>query len=85
MQQPWTLPVKEFALHALVCSISLIVFAIELMCGSVITSMVSHVVTSKFPLRVLTALEYTVVVGNALYMTLVMGRDVVRKLRSLTQ
>lgn len=85
MQQPWTLPIKEFALHALLCSISLVIFAIELVSGSVITSLVSHVVASKFLLRVLTALEYTVVVGNALYMALAVGRDVLRKLRSLMQ
>ena len=85
MQQPWTLSVKEFVRHALLCSAVFLLVAIEAMYGSVINSFASHVIASKFVRYVLTALEYTVVVSNALFAVLWIVPDLLRKLRRLMQ
>jgi hypothetical protein len=85
VQGSWALPIKEFVAHTLVYSIGFVLFATEAVYGSVITSLLSHVIASKLVLYVLTALEYTVVVGNALFVALSMVDDLLRILRRLMQ
>ena len=83
MQQPWAQRINELVQHTLVYSAGFVLVAIEVVYGAVITSLVGHVITSKFVLRILTALEYTMVIANALSLALLMTKDVLRKLRSL--
>jgi hypothetical protein len=83
VQRPWWSSVLEFGQHVLTYSAAFIIFATAIVYGNAITVLVSHIGASKFVLHVLTALEYAIVVCDALFIAFLMIRDVLRNLKGL--
>jgi hypothetical protein len=66
MRGPWWYPVWNIAQHTLVYAASFAFLALSAAYGSAITTLVSHVIASKFVIHVLIFLEYAAVAADAL-------------------
>jgi hypothetical protein len=85
VQRPWWSSAMKFGRHVLTYSVAFIMFATATVYGNAITMLVSHLGASKFALHVLTALEYAIVVCDALFIAFLMIQDVLRNLKGLMQ
>ena len=85
MQHPWWFPVGELTRHVLAYSASFFLFVSATLYGSAISHLVQNSIASKFVLHVVTALEYAIVVCDAIIFMMLMVGDVVRTLRRLMQ
>jgi hypothetical protein len=85
MQHPWWFPVGEITRHVLAYSASFFLFVLATLYGSAISHLVQHFVASKFVLHVVTALEYAIVVCDAIIIMILMVGDVLRTMRRLMQ
>ncbi len=81
MQHQSELSLWELVRHVFVYSTVFGLVSLEAVYGSVVDSLVSHVVTSTFVLHVLAMLEYAIVACNAITVTLALGQDVLRNLK----
>jgi hypothetical protein len=75
------LSIREVARHVCVYSIVFGLIALEAAYGSAVSSLAAHVITSKFILRMLTSMEYTIVAGGAVTVTLGLCCDVLNSLK----
>lgn len=67
----------------LVYSIGFALFAIEAVFGTVVSSLASRFIESRFILQLMTAVEHVIVVVDAVYITARSIRDVWHKLKGL--
>jgi hypothetical protein len=83
MQHPWWFPVGELTRHIVVYSTSFVLFVLATLYGSAISSLVESYIASKFVFHVVLALEYAIVVGDAIVIMGLMVGDVLRSVRKL--
>jgi hypothetical protein len=85
MQHPWWFPVGELTRHLLAYSASFFLFVLATLYGSAISHIVQNSIDSKFVLQVVIALEYAIVVCDAIIILILMVGDVMKTIRRLMQ
>jgi hypothetical protein len=83
MQHPWWSPVEEFTRHILIYSTLLSLFVLAALYGSAINALLESSIASKFVLHVVLALEYAIVVCDAIVIMIYMISDVLKGVRRL--
>ena len=83
MQHPWWSPVEEFTRHILIYSTLLSLFVLAALYGSAINALLENSIASKFVLHVVLALEYAIVVCDAIVIMIYMISDVLKGVRRL--
>ncbi len=85
MQQGASSTLKELVIHTWIYSVAFALFALEAACGSLVSSFATRAIASKFVLRVLTAVEYTVVVQQAIFIVYLLVREQFHKVKRVFQ
>ena len=65
----------DFALHIFVSLIVFTLFVLQALYGTMVSLLVARLIRSMFVLHVITALEYTLVVIDAAYLSFVMAHE----------
>jgi hypothetical protein len=81
MQHPWWSPALELARHMLVYSMVLVLFMAGAILESELNAIAERLIASKFTFRVLVCLEYAVAVIDAVFILVVLIKNVFRSLR----
>ncbi len=83
MRDHTELSTRELARHVLVYATGFALFAIEAVFGTVVSSLASRLIESRFILQVMTLVEHVIVVVDAVYIAARSIRDLWHKLKGL--
>lgn len=65
--------IADFAGHMFLCSIGFTLFIVQVLYGAMVSALAARLIHSTFIVRVITALEYTLVVIDATYIMSVLA------------
>ena len=80
MQHPWWFTVRELTRHMAIYSALFLIFVLAVLYGSLVNSLVERAVASKFIVHVVAAVEYAIVVCDALMILKMLVYDVRKRL-----
>lgn len=81
MQQTTGSIVKELVRHAAIYSFAFMLFSFDTVVGSIVSSLATRAIASRFILHVMIAVEYTVVVLQATFTVYLLVREQVHNMR----